>query len=240
MLTVRNSFLGRCKMMANILVVDDSDLSLKQVGKFLNKTEYSIKLAEGAPEALSLIENNFFDIVITDKNMPGLYGPSDEGGMELLKHIQDNYTATEVIMMTGYASIETAIEAMKLGAFDYLIKPFTQQELLDSIQRLLSYKGFINPDNTISIYKEMHNEILKLMENQNIIDDEEMHHSLKSLDNKIDHFFKTQSNWEKIILTQRESLTDIIPLAERLKELVDREDALDLIDNILKLTEKRL
>ncbi len=226
--------------MANILVVDDSDLSLKQVGKFLNKTKYSIKLAEGAPEALSLIENNFFDIVITDKNMPGLYGPSDEGGMELLKHIQDNYTTTEVIMMTGYASIETAIKAMKLGAFDYLIKPFTQQELLDSINRLLSYKRFINPDNTISIYKEMHNEILKLMENQKVIDDKEMHRSLKSLHNKIDHFFETQSNWEKIILTQRESLADIIPLAEKLKEHTDSEDALDLISSILKLTEKRL
>ena len=226
--------------MANILVVDDSDLSLKQVGKFLNKTKYSIKLAEGAPEALSLIENNFFDIVLTDKNMPGLYGPSDEGGMELLKHIQDNYTTTEVIMMTGYASIETAIKAMKLGAFDYLIKPFTQQELLDSINRLLSYKRFINPDNTISIYKEMHNEILKLMENQKVIDDKEMHRSLKSLHNKIDHFFETQSNWEKIILTQRESLADIIPLAEKLKEHTDSEDALDLISSILKLTEKRL
>ncbi len=228
-------------MAANILIVDDSDLSLKQVGKFLKKTEYTVTLAEGAPEALSLIEKEYYDIVITDKNMPGLHSASDEGGMELLKHIQINYHDTEVIMMTGYASIETAIEAMKLGAFDYLIKPFTQKELLDSIQRLLSYKGFINPGHTISIYKEMHNEILKLMENQKIINDEEMHQSLKSLDMKIDHFFKTQKNWEKIILTQRESLANIIPIAEDLKNKFESDKIVqNLLTKIIELAENRI
>lgn len=228
-------------MKANILVVDDSDLSLKQVDKFLKKTGYDVSLAEGAPEAISLLEENPFDIVITDKNMPGLNSISDEGGMELLKYLQMNYHDTEVIMMTGYASIETAIEAMKLGAFDYLVKPFTQQELLESIERLLSYKGFINPSNTISIYKEMHNEILNLMENQKIIDDEEMHRSLKSLDSKIDHFFKTQQNWERIIITQRDSLSNIIPLVEELKERSNgQKDMIELLNQILKLADNRL
>ncbi|PKL39635.1 MAG: hypothetical protein CVV44_05285 [Spirochaetae bacterium HGW-Spirochaetae-1] len=228
-------------MKAKILVVDDSELSLKQVDKYLKKTDYTIHLADHAQSAIERLKSNDYDIIITDKNMPGLYDNTDEGGMELLRYAQKNLPNTEVIMMTGFASIETAIEAMKLGAFDYLIKPFTQNELLDCIKRLLGYKAFLNPGTAINIYKNIHNEILKLMERLSINDDEDTHAILKSLDQKIDHFFKTQKDWEKVIIMQREALANIIPLAEQLKEnLPNDKDVQDLAAKIIREADNRI
>jgi len=228
-------------MKAKILVVDDSDLSLKQVDKYLKKSEYTVHLADHAQSAIEKLKSNDYDIIITDKNMPGLYDNTDEGGMELLRYAQKNLPNTEVIMMTGFASIETAIEAMKLGAFDYLIKPFTQNELLDCIKRLLGYKAFLNPETAINIYKNIHNEILKLMERLSINDDEETHAILKSLDQKIDHFFKTQKDWEKIIIMQREALANIIPLAEQLKDNLPNDKGVqDLAAKIIREADNRI
>lgn len=228
-------------MKASILVVDDSELSLEQMRKFLEKTAYTADFAVNASSAVIKLRESDYDIVITDKNMPGLHPGSDEGGMELLHILQNDFPDTEVIMMTGYATIETAIEAMRLGAFDYLVKPFTREDLLECISRLMEYRAFINPKNTISIYKNIHNEILELIERQKNIDDMESHLRLKSIDEKIDHFFEAQKNWERIILEQREALAGIIPLAERLREMLpDDGEEQKLIREILQNADRRL
>ena len=228
-------------MSTSILVVDDSELSLGQMEKYLRKTDYDADYAESASGALDKMEARHYDIVITDKNMPGLHSNTDEGGMELLKHLQGHYSDTEVIMMTGYATIETAIEAMRLGAFDYLVKPFTQEELLACIKRILDYRAFINHKNVISIYRDIHNEILDLLERQKHINDEESHMMLKALDRKIDSFFRVQKNWEKILIEQRDALARIAPLAEQLRTSFPEDDpAQAIIFKILEASDIRL
>jgi CheY-like chemotaxis protein len=228
-------------MNEKILVVDDSDLSLRQMERFLRDTGYSVEFAGSVSSALEKIKTTHYDIVITDKNMPGLHSNTDEGGLELLKEIQKLHPETETIMMTGFATIETAIEAMRLGAFDYLIKPFTMEELLDCIKRLLGYRAFINPKNIITIYKGIHNEILNLMERQGAVNDEEGHMILKSIDEKIDIFFRNQKNWERIMLQQRDALAGIIPLAEELSGSLEKNDPRhEIVKKILEAAETRI
>ena len=144
-------------------------------------------------------------------------------------------------MMTGYATIETSIEALKLGAFDYLVKPFSIADLKTKIDRILEYKSFIDPENTIQIYKTLHEEILNLLERKDIPTDDERHDVLKSLDAKIDHFFRAQKNWERILIIQKEALANIAGYAEKLREDTPQTDTnYDMVEKICKESNKRI
>ena len=172
-----------------LLAVDDEPISLKAVSSALKKGGYEVDEAQDAREALKLISENEYHVVVTDKNMPGHHGES-EGGMEIIKYVRDHSPATEVIMLTGHASVESAIEAMKLGAFDYLTKPISKEDLLLKIERILKYKCFINPADIISVYRNLHDEIINLVEKKNELDDQQTHGLLKSINSKIDRFFQ--------------------------------------------------
>lgn len=223
-----------------ILVVDDDAVSRTLVGASLEKFGYLADSAEGVEAALKYLKNINYAVVITDKNMPDSKG-ADNGGMELLKHCRIHFPSLEVIMMTAYGTVETAIEAMKLGAFDYLLKPVSQKELKGKIERIMEYKGFINPQNAIRIYKTLHNQILTLFERPGQWTDEEVHKLLRTLDKEIDHFFQAQKQWERIILLQRESLGRIAVCAEQLQEEVKPNSPLtDLIQTICQEAARRI
>ena len=111
-----------------ILIVDDESASRETLKMLLDNEGYSTTMAESAREALNLLEKEPFNIVITDLMMP------DMNGIELLKTIKSQLMINaEVIMATGYASVESAIEAMKEGAFGYFIKGNSPEELLKEI-----------------------------------------------------------------------------------------------------------
>ncbi len=118
---------------------------------------------ENLKEALDLLESTEYDVIIADKNMPGLNDDA-EGGMDLLRYAKKHLETTEVIMMTGYGTLDSAIEAMKLGAFDYVIKPAPKEQLREKIDRMLEYKSLINAEDTIQTYKALHSDILTLLE----------------------------------------------------------------------------
>lgn len=223
-----------------ILVVDDDAVSRTLVGASLEKFGYLADRSEGIETALKLLENSNYTIVITDKNMPDSKGEGN-GGMELLKQCRIHFPSSEVIMMTAYGSVETAIEAMKLGAFDYLLKPVSQEELKGKIERIMEYKGFINPQNAIQIYKTLHNQILTLFESPGQRTDEEVHKLLRFMDKEIDHFFQAQKQWERIVLLQRESLGRIAICAEQLQEEVEPDSPYtDLIQTICEEAARRI
>ena len=150
-------------MEIKILVVDDEDAVRNLIAEYLRRNGYTIDVADGVNSARELINSTKYDIIITDKNMPGPDG-DDEGGMDLLRYARDQQPTAETIMMTGFATIETAIEAMRIGAFDYIMKPFPHEALKALIDRVIEYKSFINPE-TIHSYKTLHNGILGLIEN---------------------------------------------------------------------------
>ncbi len=227
-------------MEIRILVVDDEDDSRSLIAGILVDSGYTVDSSATVQNAIKYLEENKYDIVVTDKNMPGLEN-NQEGGMDLLRYVKKEAIDTEVIMVTGYATIETAIEAMKLGAFDYFYKPFSIKDLREKIKRVLDYKSFINPINTINIYKTLHNEILDLIEKRDMLDDPDLHPYLKSIDAKIDHFFQAQKKWERAIIEQREALGKIAVYAEQLKEEIPPDSPLfNLVENISIETQKRL
>ncbi len=106
-----------------ILVVDDERITLKNLEHILKKEGYTVKTTSTGQNALRLISREPFDIVLTDLKMEKV------DGLQILKRVKETSPETEVIMITGYASVESAIEAMKHGAYHYLTKPFKIDEV---------------------------------------------------------------------------------------------------------------
>ncbi|WP_300457386.1 sigma-54 dependent transcriptional regulator [Desulfobacula sp.] len=107
----------------SLLVIDDELQICRNCLKILTRRNYSVEYALDGLTALKLMASKHFDIVITDLNMKRL------GGMEVIARINTSFPDTIVIVMTGYANVSSAVEVMKMGAFDYLPKPFTPFEL---------------------------------------------------------------------------------------------------------------
>lgn len=177
-----------------ILVVEDDEQLRELLSIFLSELNYQVQTTNNVPVAMELIKESAFDIVLTDKNIEGLDG-NIEGGMDVLRYVRTHHKPTEVIMMTGYATIETAIEALKLGAFDYIMKPFKLDDLKAKIERIGEYKKMMDPENTMLTYKSLHNEILDLMQGEKNLNDDEMKGFLAELDQQIDQFFQQQKRW---------------------------------------------
>lgn len=114
-----------------LLVVDDSADTRELLERNLTSHGFHVFTASDVTTARTMLETRHFDIVITDLKMPG------ESGMELLKYIRQNLELTESIVITGFPSVEGAVSAMKLGAEDYLTKPFTREELKAAVDNAL-------------------------------------------------------------------------------------------------------
>ncbi|MBD3332598.1 response regulator [candidate division GN15 bacterium] len=112
-----------------ILVVDDEQIVLDSVTKHLGKEEYNIKTVLSAQDGLDAIEAEKIDIVLTDLMMPEI------DGLEFMRKVRESHPCIPVIMITGYATINTALQATQLGAFDYIAKPFSRKELLAVVGR---------------------------------------------------------------------------------------------------------
>jgi two-component system response regulator AtoC len=118
-------------MSIDVLVVDDEESSRKLCVAILQSMGYTAETADSGASALAILENGHTDIVISDVRMPGM------DGIELLKIIKQKYPQTDVVMMTGYGTIPASVEAIKLGAYDYITKPFGVEEFKHLIQRLV-------------------------------------------------------------------------------------------------------
>jgi CheY-like chemotaxis protein len=116
---------------ARILAVDDEAIVLDSFRKILVLDGYSVFTVETGQEALGLIQKHDYDFVFTDLKMPGL------DGLEVTKAVKHLRPDIDVIMITGYATIESAVEAMKFGALDYVEKPFTEDELTAFVNKSL-------------------------------------------------------------------------------------------------------
>ncbi len=228
-------------MDARILIIDDEESTRKLVKHALVKAGYECDVADSVKPAIDLMQTEYYNIVITDKNMPDLDG-TDEGGMSILSYTHKELPETEVIMMTGFATLETAIEAMKLGAFDYITKPFSVRFLKDKIKRILEYQSFFNPTSTIGVYKKIHAEILELIEQSGEYSAVKIDEKLKELNEYLDKCFHVQKNYEQQLMLQREALVNIAAWAEELRdeEASPAERQTELINNIWQETQKGL
>ncbi len=114
-----------------ILVVDDNVSTVEVLRRNLTAEGYSVLTADSVPAAVEVLSGTTVDLVVTDLKMPKV------SGLDLIRHVRENYRDTEVMMITGFATVSGAVEAMKVGAQEYLAKPFTDQELFLSVRRTL-------------------------------------------------------------------------------------------------------
>ena len=118
-----------------VLLVDDEEPFVETMTKRLSKRDLKIITTFSGEEALEILnKNRNTDVVILDVKMPGL------NGIETLEKIRNQFPLMEVIMLTGHATVESAIEGMKLGAFDYLMKPCEIEQLLTKVQEAAKKK----------------------------------------------------------------------------------------------------
>ncbi len=117
-----------------ILIVEDEEIQRVSLQDDLQEAGYETMAVASPAAALELLEKNGFDVVLSDLKMPGM------DGITLLKRVKERLPETTVIMMTAYGTVETAVQAMKLGAYDYLTKPFNTDELLLLLQRVQNYR----------------------------------------------------------------------------------------------------
>ena len=120
---------------AKVMLVDDEIPFVKTMKKRLAKRQLNILTAFRGEEALKTLESNKdVDVIILDVKMPGM------DGIETLREIKAKFPLIEVIMLTGHGTIESAVEGMKLGAFDYLMKPCEIEELMTKVNEAISKK----------------------------------------------------------------------------------------------------
>jgi DNA-binding NtrC family response regulator len=116
---------------ARILVVDDVPDTLEVLRRNLEGAGFEVQTAPSVSEAVAILNGDSVDLVITDLKMP------EASGIDLVRHVRDNFRGTEVILITGYPTVRSAVEAVKLGAEEYISKPFSERELLATVRRAL-------------------------------------------------------------------------------------------------------
>lgn len=119
---------------ANILIVDDDYDMLELVQRQLQEQQYHSYKAASVKEAIDILKFNAVDLLITDLQMPGI------GGMELIKYVEEHFPKVPKLVITGYPSMDGALTAMRSGALDYIVKPFTAEELKQSVEKSIPKK----------------------------------------------------------------------------------------------------
>ncbi len=130
----------QAKTSTKVLIVEDESNLRLVLGKELERLGYSVQIASEGNAALKLLEEAGVDVLLSDINMPGM------SGIELLRRVRERLNPPEVILLTGYATVESAVEAMKLGAYDYLSKPYRIGEL-DALVRAAVEKRSLKVEN---------------------------------------------------------------------------------------------
>jgi DNA-binding NtrC family response regulator len=138
-----------------VLVIDDEDIVLKSVNKILSEENYEVDVSSSGRQGIDRAIERSYDIVLTDIRMP------DIGGMRVLRDIKRAKPSLAVIMITGYGSVQSAVQAMQLGAADYLEKPFTPDQLLKAVASALEITATQPAEDQALVHKE---EMLAVLE----------------------------------------------------------------------------
>ena len=130
-------------MSARILIADDEEIVIRSCLRILDGDDFQVEAVQDGREALRKIEENPYDVMILDIMMPNM------DGLEVLRRVKETHPNMDVIMITGLSQIDTAVQAMKLGAFDYISKPFEPDELKLVVQRALERRRLLQENLTL-------------------------------------------------------------------------------------------
>ncbi|MBW2147634.1 MAG: sigma-54-dependent Fis family transcriptional regulator [Deltaproteobacteria bacterium] len=171
-----------------IMVVDDEEIMRMSLQAWLEEDGFNVTTARDGIEALRLIEEEQFDAAMVDLKMPGI------DGIQVLEEIKKHQSSLPVLIMTAYASVDTAVTAMKKGAYDYITKPFNPEEITMTLHKLISHQDLIKEN----IYLRL--QLKKQYEHHNVI---AKSHKMKSILDLVDIIANSRST----ILIQGESGT---------------------------------
>ena len=137
------------------LMIDDEQIVLDSVSRILTEDAYEVNTSLSGREGLNKALEGDYDIVLTDIRMP------DIGGMRVLRDVKRAKPALPVVIITGYATVRSAVQAMKLGAADYLEKPFTPEQLLNAVRSALEAAAAQEPEEQAIVHKDV---LIKVLE----------------------------------------------------------------------------
>ncbi len=132
----------------NVLIVDDDTALLESISVLLHKDGYSVTACDNADDAMDRMRKNNVDIVLTDIRMP------DVSGLDLLEKIRKRNSQIPIILMTAYAELNVAVDAIKKGAFDFIIKPVLPDYLLHTIRKAVQYNHYLRLKENYKLYLE--------------------------------------------------------------------------------------
>lgn len=179
---------GKILSRGKILVVDDEEIMRMSLQAWLEEDGFSVTTARDGHEALGLIEKEQFDVAMVDLKMPGM------DGIELLRETKKHQSNLPVLIMTAYASVDTAVVAMKEGAYDYITKPFNPEEITLALHKIISHQDLIKEN----IYLRL--QLKKQYEHHNIVGKS---HKIKTILDLVD----TVADSRSTVLIQGESGT---------------------------------
>jgi len=116
-------------MKISVLLVDDEKDFVESLAERLQLRDFNVTTALNGNDALNLVKDNDYDVIVLDVKMPG------KDGVETLKEVKNIKQLPQVIMLTGHATVETAIQGMKIGAYDYIMKPTVTEDLIELIKK---------------------------------------------------------------------------------------------------------
>ncbi|MEJ2136359.1 MAG: NADH-quinone oxidoreductase subunit NuoE [Desulfofustis sp.] len=141
-----------------VLIMEDEASVAKGLGMVLSEEGYNVDLAMTGRSALDTFNQKMFDLLVADLRLP------DIDGMEVIKQVKRRRPDTEVLVITGYSTVTTAVEAMKLGASDYLSKPFTEDEFIAAVKGALVTKEFVAAEAAAAPLEPLPEDSLRLTE----------------------------------------------------------------------------
>ena len=138
-----------------VLAIDDERIVLDSIRKILEEEDFTVEAFISGRQGLAAATQNEYDLVLTDLRMP------DIGGMRILRDVKRIKPAMPVVMITGFGTVKSAVQAMKLGAAEYLEKPFSPDQLLKSVNKALDIAATREPEEQALVHKE---EVLRVLE----------------------------------------------------------------------------
>ena len=205
----------------NILIVDDEEIVRESLASWLEEDGYEVKVAENADRALERLPEKEWNLAMVDLKMPGM------DGIELMDEIRKIKPETIVIIMTAYATVDTAVQAMKKGAYDYIVKPFNPEDLSMTIRKIIEHQKLLKEN--IYLRKELKKQYRL--------------HDLVSKNHKMIEIFdlvKTVAKSNSTVLVQGESGTGKELLSRAIHMESPRKDAPFVTVSCASLTESLL
>jgi DNA-binding response OmpR family regulator len=228
-------------MKNRLLIIDDEEGILNALKVGLSRIGYNTDTASDVKAGLKRLAEESYDVVLVDKNMPGS-SDTAEGGMEIVRHVGMHLRDTVVMMMTGNATAESARDAMRMGAFDYILKPFRAKDIAEKIERALELMRTLQPARMMDLHKAIRDEVLNVSQKTSRVDSDNIDAILNPVSRILDGIVLLQKEKERIIINQRDALTSIASLAARASEIAhDKTPELaSILEKISKTAEIRV